>query len=209
MNNEIRSVLIATLCLRSPARGRPAAGLQQGRDQGHESRGQRLHAGGRRRQHRRLGRRGRHRDRRRPVRAARRQDPRRAQAASPTSRCASSSTRTITSITRAATPASRKRRPSSRTTTCASASRAASVLGNGGSLQMDSQPSPKEALPVITFEHDVTLHSTAKTSAPCTCRAATPTATASCSSRNRTSCTWATTSSPTAFRSSTSMAAAA
>jgi glyoxylase-like metal-dependent hydrolase (beta-lactamase superfamily II) len=32
------------------------------------------------------------------------------------------------------------------------------VLGNGGSMKMDQPASPKEALPVITFQHDVTLH---------------------------------------------------
>jgi glyoxylase-like metal-dependent hydrolase (beta-lactamase superfamily II) len=30
--------------------------------------------------------------------------------------------------------------------------------GNGGSLKMDIPPAPKAALPVITFEHDVTVH---------------------------------------------------
>ena len=32
------------------------------------------------------------------------------------------------------------------------------VLGNGGSVKMEQPASPKEALPVITFQHDVTLH---------------------------------------------------
>ena len=32
------------------------------------------------------------------------------------------------------------------------------VLGNGGSMKMDQPANPKEALPVITFQHDVTLH---------------------------------------------------
>ncbi len=32
------------------------------------------------------------------------------------------------------------------------------VLGNGGSMKMEMAASPKEALPVITFAHDVTLH---------------------------------------------------
>lgn len=30
--------------------------------------------------------------------------------------------------------------------------------GNGGSVHFDSQPAPKEALPIITFDHDVTVH---------------------------------------------------
>ncbi len=30
--------------------------------------------------------------------------------------------------------------------------------GNGGSLKMDIPPAPKAALPIITFEHDVTVH---------------------------------------------------
>lgn len=32
------------------------------------------------------------------------------------------------------------------------------TAGNGGSLKMEVKPSPKAALPVITFEHDVTVH---------------------------------------------------
>jgi glyoxylase-like metal-dependent hydrolase (beta-lactamase superfamily II) len=32
------------------------------------------------------------------------------------------------------------------------------TAGNGGSLKMDFPPAPKAALPVITFEHDVTVH---------------------------------------------------
>jgi glyoxylase-like metal-dependent hydrolase (beta-lactamase superfamily II) len=32
------------------------------------------------------------------------------------------------------------------------------VAGNGGSLKIDQKPAPKAALPIITFEHDVTVH---------------------------------------------------
>jgi len=32
------------------------------------------------------------------------------------------------------------------------------AAGNGGSVHMDVRPSPKEALPIITFDHDVTVH---------------------------------------------------
>src|SRR5688572_31834591 len=32
------------------------------------------------------------------------------------------------------------------------------VLGNGGSMKMDQPANPQEALPVVTFQHDVTLH---------------------------------------------------
>ena len=32
------------------------------------------------------------------------------------------------------------------------------IGGNGGSVKMDIPPAPKAALPVITFEHDVTVH---------------------------------------------------
>lgn len=35
---------------------------------------------------------------------------------------------------------------------------AGTVGGNGGSVRFDSPPAPKEALPVITFDHDVTVH---------------------------------------------------
>jgi cyclase len=31
-------------------------------------------------------------------------------------------------------------------------------MGNGGSVHMDAKPAPKEALPIITFDHDVTVH---------------------------------------------------
>ena len=30
--------------------------------------------------------------------------------------------------------------------------------GNGGSVHFDAKPEPKEALPIITFDHDVTVH---------------------------------------------------
>jgi glyoxylase-like metal-dependent hydrolase (beta-lactamase superfamily II) len=30
--------------------------------------------------------------------------------------------------------------------------------GNGGALHFETKPSPKEALPIITFDHDVTVH---------------------------------------------------
>src|SRR5580765_3314150 len=32
------------------------------------------------------------------------------------------------------------------------------VAGNGSSVRFDAKPQPKEALPIITFHHDVTLH---------------------------------------------------
>src|SRR5215471_16585957 len=32
------------------------------------------------------------------------------------------------------------------------------TAGNGGSIKMDQKPASKNALPVITFEHDVTVH---------------------------------------------------
>jgi len=32
------------------------------------------------------------------------------------------------------------------------------TAGNGGSLKMEVKPAPKAALPIITFEHDVTVH---------------------------------------------------
>jgi cyclase len=32
------------------------------------------------------------------------------------------------------------------------------IVGNGGSVKMDNPPAPKGALPIITFEHDVTVH---------------------------------------------------
>jgi len=33
-----------------------------------------------------------------------------------------------------------------------------STAGNGGSVKMDMKPSPRAALPIITFDHDVTVH---------------------------------------------------
>src|SRR6267143_2314222 len=35
---------------------------------------------------------------------------------------------------------------------------AGGTAGNGGSIKMDVKPAPKAALPIITFEHDVTVH---------------------------------------------------
>ena len=32
------------------------------------------------------------------------------------------------------------------------------TAGNGGSMHFDAKPQPKEALPIITFDHDVTVH---------------------------------------------------
>jgi cyclase len=32
------------------------------------------------------------------------------------------------------------------------------TAGNGGSVQIEAKPQPKEALPIITFDHDVTVH---------------------------------------------------
>jgi cyclase len=32
------------------------------------------------------------------------------------------------------------------------------AAGNGGSVHFDAKPQPKEALPIITFDHDVTVH---------------------------------------------------
>src|SRR5438309_11535867 len=32
------------------------------------------------------------------------------------------------------------------------------IAGNGGSIRMEDKPAPKAALPIITFEHDVTVH---------------------------------------------------
>jgi len=32
------------------------------------------------------------------------------------------------------------------------------AAGNGGSMHMDNKPAPKGALPIITFDHDVTVH---------------------------------------------------
>jgi len=31
-------------------------------------------------------------------------------------------------------------------------------VGNLGSVKMEAKPQPKEALPIITFDHDVTVH---------------------------------------------------
>src|SRR5712664_132406 len=32
------------------------------------------------------------------------------------------------------------------------------IAGNGGSIRMEDKPAPKAALPIITFDHDVTVH---------------------------------------------------
>ena len=81
--------------------------------------------------------------------------------------------------------------------------------GNGGSIHMEIKPAPHEALPIITFDHDVTVHLNGEDIRALYFPPDTPTATRSSSSRTPMSCTWATTSSPTAFPSLTWRAAAA
>jgi glyoxylase-like metal-dependent hydrolase (beta-lactamase superfamily II) len=66
----------------------------------------------------------------------------------------------------------------------------AGTAGNLGGVKFETKPQPKEALPIITFDHDVTCTSMVRTSRP----AATPTAIASSSSPNRMCSTSATTS---------------
>ena len=68
------------------------------------------------------------------------------------------------------------------------------TAGNLGSVASVHKPQPKEALPILTFDHDME-----KTSERSTTPTATPTATASSFFRNRMSCTWATISYATAF----------
>src|SRR6202007_1321032 len=41
---------------------------------------------------------------------------------------------------------------------CASGSRPGGPAGDLGSISMDHKPAPKEALPILTFDHDVTVH---------------------------------------------------
>jgi len=62
--------------------------------------------------------------------------------------------------------------------------------GHGGSIKMDVKPAEKAALPIITFEHDVTVHLNGETFARYTFPPATPTATPSFSFRKIMSCTW-------------------
>jgi glyoxylase-like metal-dependent hydrolase (beta-lactamase superfamily II) len=75
--------------------------------------------------------------------------------------------------------------------------------GNLGSVKFDSKPQPGEALPIITFDHDVTIHLNGEDIRALHYLAVIRTATASSSSPRRMSSTWATTLSATAFHSST------
>ena len=68
---------------------------------------------------------------------------------------------------------------------------------------MPDTKAPPQALPVVTFDHQLSVHLNGEEIRACTSPPATPTATWSCTSPARTSCTWATTSSTAASRSST------
>jgi len=79
--------------------------------------------------------------------------------------------------------------------------------GNGGSLSVDQKPVEKGALPIITFDHDVTVHLNGE-DGRCTFLPGIPTATPSSSSPMPMSCTWATITCAIAFPSSMSAPAA-
>ena len=49
--------------------------------------------------------------------------------------------------------------------------------GNGGSVHFDAKPAPQDALPIITFDHDVTVHLNGEVSGRCTSLLAIPMAT--------------------------------
>ena len=49
-------------------------------------------------------------------------------------------------------------RPTSVFGVVAAAATVAGTAGNGGSMKMENKPAEKAALPIITFEHDVTVH---------------------------------------------------
>ena len=83
------------------------------------------------------------------------------------------------------------------------------AAGNGGSLKMEVKPAEKAALPIITFEHDVTVHLNGEDIGCSIFLPATPTAMPSSFSLKTMSSTWATILSVTAFPSSMSRAAAA
>src|SRR6185503_18874759 len=84
------------------------------------------------------------------------------------------------------------------------------VVGNGGpTMKVDQPANPKEALPVITFQHDVTLHVNGEDIRALHAPSGHTDGDSIVFFPNRTSCTSATTSCATAFRSSTSTAAAA
>ena len=63
--------------------------------------------------------------------------------------------------------------------------------GNGGSLHIENKPQPKGALPIITFDHDITVHLNGEDIRALTSRPDTPTVTRSSIFRNQTWCTWA------------------
>jgi glyoxylase-like metal-dependent hydrolase (beta-lactamase superfamily II) len=52
----------------------------------------------------------------------------------------------------------RRPRRSSRRTTFRKRLENGGPAGNGGSIHHDAKPQPKDALPIITFDHDVTVH---------------------------------------------------
>jgi len=73
--------------------------------------------------------------------------------------CVSSSTPTITETTPAGTSRSTTQaQRSSLKIMCASGSNPAAPRETAGSIKMDVKSATKAALPIITFEHDVTVH---------------------------------------------------
>jgi cyclase len=64
------------------------------------------------------------------------------------------------------------------------------TAGNGSSVHVVAEPQPKEALPILTFDHDVTVHLNGEDIRALHIPPGTPMGTRSSSFRNRTWCTW-------------------
>jgi len=79
-----------------------------------------------------------------------------------TALCASSSTPTTTAITPAEIRTSHLRLHDHRQDNVRKRLESGGVAGNGGSSKWKPNPPKKAALPIITFEHDVTVHLTAR-----------------------------------------------
>jgi glyoxylase-like metal-dependent hydrolase (beta-lactamase superfamily II) len=86
---------------------------------------------------------------------------------------------------------------------------AGGAAGNGGSLKMENQPAEKAALPVITVQHDVTVHLNGEDIRALHFPSGHTDGDALSFSPKTMSCTWATTSSATVFLVLTSAAAEA
>jgi len=86
---------------------------------------------------------------------------------------------------------------------------AGGAMGNSGGVKMDIKPAPKSSLPIITFDHDVSVHLNGEDIRALHYPHGHTDGDSVIFFPSQTWCTWAMTSSPTVFRSWICKAAAA